>query len=241
LKTFLALVAATSLFFGSCGMVYTGYKDYNLSYYTDNQINQVAEKVIKSFPVKGLDDVDIVVADQDDFNAFASQPDGPSSAKIVIFSGALKFLKNEDELAFLIGHEYSHILLGHTRINGVYEESTQSAETYADLMGQQLMRIAGYDPGYASDTWIRFDDKYATTGGTHPLNQLRASRLKTPKFLCNEIYEVAYSIGKWEYNSYQYLKEYGFDYLFHPTQSHTVKDLSEQLTQIQEVLDQSGR
>lgn len=53
----------------------------------------------------------LVVSNRDDFNAFVT-PLLPS--KIFIHQGLLEMVANDDELALIIGHELSHVILGHT-------------------------------------------------------------------------------------------------------------------------------
>lgn len=55
----------------------------------------------------------------------------------------MRFLENEDEVAMLIAHEWSHILLGHA---AVYDAlGAKVAELQADCLGAILAARAGYD------------------------------------------------------------------------------------------------
>lgn len=142
--------------------------------------------------------VTVILCNDPDFNACASQPIATDSATIVVNIGCLKELKNVDELALVLGHEWSHILLGHTRYNGVYFESAINSEMYADLLGQQIARLAGYDPGYGYDLWTHVAEKFGNIGGIdHPYCLDRAAYLNIPKSYKHQIYEDLFSIGKY--------------------------------------------
>ena len=80
---------------------------------------------------------------------------------VVVTTGALAVVANDDELAFLIAHELAHIVLGHARVlsdNGVPEAGlmrgagksgkiVRRTEEEADQLGGRIMLAAGYDPG----------------------------------------------------------------------------------------------
>jgi Zn-dependent protease with chaperone function len=68
--------------------------------------------------------------------------------RIRITTGMLQFLRTDDELAFVLAHEVSHVLLGHT---GAFDESApRSAEAEADRLGIQLVSKAGFDTEIAA-------------------------------------------------------------------------------------------
>ncbi len=59
----------------------------------------------------------------------------------------LKYVKNDDELAFILAHEQAHRLLHH-----VDRAMTHEAEVAADCLGTFLAARAGYDPIKGADT-----------------------------------------------------------------------------------------
>lgn len=67
---------------------------------------------------------------------------------IVITTGLLRFVENDDELAAVIGHELAHRILGHRR------SRLKSRERAADYLGVYLAARAGYDPAAAA-TFVR--------------------------------------------------------------------------------------
>lgn len=75
--------------------------------------------------------------------------------KIVLQEGLAKFVRNEGELAFVIAHELSHHLLGHTHSNlehflggtsASLDRSTIESELAADELALKLTTAAGYQP-----------------------------------------------------------------------------------------------
>lgn len=69
--------------------------------------------------------------------------------RIKITSGMLHFFASDDELAFVLAHELSHILLGHAgAFNGV---SPVTAETEADSLGIRIVSRASFDTEVAAE------------------------------------------------------------------------------------------
>jgi hypothetical protein len=73
--------------------------------------------------------------------------------RIVVSQGLLRFVKSEDELAFVIAHELSHFMLGHPqRLSAARRDRTLTAslrrqlETEADQAAIYLLYRAGLDP-----------------------------------------------------------------------------------------------
>ena len=64
------------------------------------------------------------------------------SNKVTVSDAMLRFVENDDELAFAISHEISHIILGHS---GSFGRRSVNLEREADHVGLYLMARAGYD------------------------------------------------------------------------------------------------
>jgi len=84
----------------------------------------------------------------------------------------MRFLENDDEIALLIAHEWSHILLGHAAVYDTLGGKT--AELQADCLGAILAARAGYDVSKAALSLKRMGNTatgiiHTMTGGnTHP-------------------------------------------------------------------------
>ncbi len=82
---------------------------------------------------------------------------------IVIYTGMLKYTKNQDELARVLGHELSHFTLHHKR-------SSVKNEYDADRMGGIYMGIAGYNQCRGA---LLLKRRGSTGNGDHPADSLR--------------------------------------------------------------------
>lgn len=109
---------------------------------------------------------------------------------VSISQGIADFARSDNELAFVIGHELSHNILGHrdfldsTRtsrglLRGMGGNGARIRETerQADYFGVYLVAWAGYDPHAAANFWRRMGHGDALGGvigdGTHPGNDAR--------------------------------------------------------------------
>jgi hypothetical protein len=80
---------------------------------------------------------------RDVVNAHASR----NWREMVVFTGLLRFVKSDDELALVIGHELSHVILE----TGGFRET----EADADYLGAYLAARAGYDISNSIGFWRR--------------------------------------------------------------------------------------
>ena len=67
-----------------------------------NKINRIGTKLVLANGIE--EDIVFVVTDKDEANASTNIHD-----RISIYSGLLKYVETEDELAFVIGHEMGHV------------------------------------------------------------------------------------------------------------------------------------
>lgn len=82
----------------------------------------------------------VSIVGMDIVNAYATKD------QIVLFTGLLDKMKTEDEIALVVGHEMSHVLLGHTvEGNILMYRDIRVQELQADKYGAFLMMRAGYD------------------------------------------------------------------------------------------------
>jgi hypothetical protein len=103
------------------------------------------------------------LARSDQVNAFAS------GRYVIMTTSMLDFLRSEDELAVVLGHEMAHDILGHpaTRSEegvlaglGIHPNNIWRREEAADRFGLRLMAAAGYDLDAAIPFWRRYLGKY---------------------------------------------------------------------------------
>jgi predicted Zn-dependent protease len=134
------------------------------------KVRRVSERIAKAIAIKPLQrEINLRVADyqfeweyaviQDDrVNAFCL-PGG----KIVVFSGLIDFVRNDDQLATVIAHEVSHAIAHHASERIATDQLIRNPlkrlaynrdqESEADHIGLFLMTFAGYDPDEALAFW----------------------------------------------------------------------------------------
>jgi predicted Zn-dependent protease len=81
----------------------------------------------------------------------------------------LNFVRSDDELAVVLGHELAHGILGHPPMRteegilasfGIKASELWHREEQADRLGLRLMAAAGYDLRAAIPFWRRYLGKY---------------------------------------------------------------------------------
>jgi hypothetical protein len=83
--------------------------------------------------------------------------------------GLIDYVRDDDELAAVMAHEFAHNVLRHRdRLDGAGRSSSavRATEIEADRLSVYLMERAGFDPAAAIRFWSRY--------GPHPLNFLRS-------------------------------------------------------------------
>lgn len=116
-----------------------------------------------------------------DINAYAT------GRNIIVTSGMMEFVRNDDELALIIGHELAHNTMGHIpKIVGNIILSaggtryTRPFESEADYVGLYYMTRAGYNPDGVEDVWrriARVNPKSVVRAKTHPTTPDRYLRI----------------------------------------------------------------
>jgi hypothetical protein len=96
-------------------------------------------------------------------NAFASE------RSVVMTTSMLNFVRSDDELAVVLGHELSHVILGHPATRdedgilaslGIKANAIWRREEQADRLGLRLMSAAGYRLSAAIPFWRRYLRRY---------------------------------------------------------------------------------
>lgn len=168
---------------------------------------------------------ELSVFESEDVNAFAL-PGG----KIGVFTGLMKVATTQDQLAAVVGHEVAHVLARHSAerasanipaqvggaIASVYGVGqlygmgvnalfllpySRSHESEADLMGIDLMAMAGFDPRASVSLW---QNMAKASGGqkppemlsTHPSNDTRIGDLNARMQYSLDLYVKALSQGR---------------------------------------------
>lgn len=90
-----------------------------------------------------------IILIQDDIPEAYLYPDGV----IALTTGLVNLAKEDDEIAFVIGHEIAHIVKGHLKqetvlrvLNDIYLPSNARHEIEADIGGILYAKAAGYNP-----------------------------------------------------------------------------------------------
>ncbi|WP_372737020.1 M48 family metallopeptidase [Neptunomonas sp.] len=132
-----------------------------------------------------------VLIDDPSFNAFTT-----GGTYIVVHSGLMQDLKDDAELAAVLGHEIAHTVANHVferqthqtaaliagseaaRQGGYQAAFTHESEIEADKIGILYAALAGFDPYAASRIWERQYKKEGSAKGlffhSHPVNPERA-------------------------------------------------------------------
>jgi predicted Zn-dependent protease len=96
-------------------------------------------------------------------NAFAT------GHSVAMTTAMLSFVRNDDELAIVLGHELAHRILGHPPMRtedgllaafGIKAGDLWRREAEADRLGLRLAAAAGYDLDAAIPFWRRYLGKY---------------------------------------------------------------------------------
>ena len=96
-------------------------------------------------------------------NAFASE------RSVVMTTSMLNFIRSDDELAVVLGHELSHVILSHPATRdedgilaslGIKANAIWRREEQADRLGLRLMSAAGYRLSAAIPFWRRYLRRY---------------------------------------------------------------------------------
>jgi len=96
-------------------------------------------------------------------------------ARMVVYSGMLRFAESDDELAIVLAHELAHELLGQ-------KLSVENAESEADYLGLYLVARAGYDVTAATQFAKRLGAEFPLAleqraGHIHPISAARSIAL----------------------------------------------------------------
>jgi len=95
-----------------------------------------------------------------------------------VTAGMLEFVQNKDQLAVIIGHEFGHVILGHTMSDGHKAED----EYHADMVGMLLAHKAGYSLCGMDKFWRAMGENYMSLHtGSHPNVFIRSYYSEMPE------------------------------------------------------------
>jgi predicted Zn-dependent protease len=120
------------------------------------------------------------------------------AGKMIVFTGLMRVVANDDQLATVLGHEMAHALAHHASERIAIENQEgrgglsilrnmryeRDQESEADHIGLFLMTFAGYNPAEALRFWIRMQQLSANAGNLpeilsdHPSDARRIQDLR---------------------------------------------------------------
>lgn len=132
----------------------------------------------------------------------------------------LKFVNNRDQLAVIIGHEFGHIILGHT----VDDKHEAAQEYHADMVGAFLAHKAGYSLCGMDHFWRRVGEEYLSLyTDTHPnvfirsyymeMSECKGLPIKQEVVTIDDAYEVFSNIAEHVEGSIKYRTHFGLYFL----------------------------
>lgn len=159
------------------------------------RVNTIGQKLLvkNNLPTK----ITFKVMETDEINAFAN-----ADKEIYVFTGLLKFVDSDDELAAVIAHEIGHIVNNHVAKQNVINTMTSTAiynanidarlkvganiannmtmlkmsrtdEYEADITGTDLITKAGYNPLAMVSLLNKISGNYVDVISTHPSGDKR--------------------------------------------------------------------
>jgi predicted Zn-dependent protease len=130
---------------------------------TNKQVEQIYNNLWKYAGLTGKNKPKLDIIESSQINAFQSS----SENKIGIYTGLIKFLNDEDEIAGILAHEIAHYLMEHSKLNPTGNMDYQTVlEGNADKMATYLILRAGYDFCKLQVFWLKLRE----TNGDFELN-----------------------------------------------------------------------
>lgn len=115
--------------------------DTEQAQYFQRYMEKLTKKLLPDFDFSKKE-VRFLLSDSDDVNAYVFP--GYNPAVMVFSKGLLNFCKNEDELAYILGHELSHVLIKDELGNAGHISKPE--EALCDIKPIAWMIEAGYNP-----------------------------------------------------------------------------------------------
>ena len=129
--------------------IYVGVVTYNVTTSISNDDVHRMFNDIKRAGGAELSRVKLVIVDEPIKNAYVTTVD--RDYVVYIYTGLINEMDTEDQVAFILAHELSHITLGH--LGSSRQSPPYLGELNADRMATFLMLKAGYNVCAASEYW----------------------------------------------------------------------------------------
>lgn len=139
----------------------------------DEDIQKIYAKLL-AVTGQSQDDMPLRIVNRNEINAYT---DGN---EVVLYKGIIRYAKNEDEIAMILGHEIAHKMLRHTHYDEFRHDSLEISvgEANADKLGAVYMIKAGYDICKARQLWKRMQIEHGDYQGyDHPTYGYRYDQL----------------------------------------------------------------
>jgi predicted Zn-dependent protease len=111
----------------------TGQMVYNVTSKLINTVQEYLQKINRLDYVQDYYDWEVHLVNSEIANA-CCYPGG----KIIVYSGILQYMRNEEELAFVLSHEVSHALLDHSRTSASVQKTKNSIFSFSYIIGMIL-------------------------------------------------------------------------------------------------------
>lgn len=110
-------------------------------------VTKIGNKILKANSVN--DKINFVLVDKNDANAYTD-----ASNTVVVYTGLIKYCENEDELAFVIGHEIGHAVSNHIIKGAVRNTVVGVGTAVAKDRAASAINKSGFGTKFASYTGI---------------------------------------------------------------------------------------
>jgi predicted Zn-dependent protease len=162
---------------------------------------RVGERIVKAVQIRPLQrEINLILEDYRfdwQFNVIRSRQVNAfclPGGRVAVFTGLLRIVDNDDQLATVLSHEIAHALAHHSneritiedsgRVNWLYRQAyDREQESEADHIGLFLMTFAGYNPDEALNFWQHM--QRLSRGGelpeilsNHPSDQRRIDQIR---------------------------------------------------------------
>lgn len=148
-------------------------------YNAENRLDSVYKRLVVNAGEYTLPS-SVEVLDTENANAYTNGID------IKITKGLLKMIRNDDQLAMVLAHEMSHMILEDYKIESM---SQARKEAHADKLGAFILMRSGFSICKGKNVFKLFLERFGDTAdtGSHPDFAYRLNQLSLPS--CGHFYD----------------------------------------------------